>query len=295
MKPERAFVAERPVAQHCAELLRRGPEPVDLLPDLARMGERLAKALGPALATLCGGEVPELAVKQPRDVSETDLIQTLGPIAANALFSTGVPGVNLLASAEGRAVLQIVDRAFGGTGQVPENLPASFPPSVELMVHRIENLIGGALAAALGLDAAAAPQVQRRANRFADLSPWPAGARIALLAIEVTGTQAASWLLTLALPLAMLPKLFGQGFSATPARSPANPAATPFAAVPLSLRSVLIDMKVPLTVVSALEVGAVLPVAVARAVPLDVAGEIVAHGTVGAQDDRVAIKLTHIA
>jgi flagellar motor switch protein FliM len=54
-------------------------------------------------------------------------------------------------------------------------------------------------------------------------------------------------------------------------------------------------MKVPLATVSRLEPGMVLPVAVARAVPIHAGAAVIAHGTVGAQDDRVAVKLTHIA
>jgi flagellar motor switch protein FliM len=52
---------------------------------------------------------------------------------------------------------------------------------------------------------------------------------------------------------------------------------------------------VPLAAISALEPGAVLPVAVARAVPLSIGGIEIARGTIGAQDDRVAVKLIKIA
>jgi flagellar motor switch protein FliM len=54
-------------------------------------------------------------------------------------------------------------------------------------------------------------------------------------------------------------------------------------------------MAVSLAAVSALEPGSVLPVAVARAVPLSIDGRIVARGTIGAQDDRIAVQLTQIA
>ncbi|MDE2437739.1 MAG: FliM/FliN family flagellar motor switch protein [Sphingomonadales bacterium] len=297
MKPERALVAERPVARHCAELLRRGPEPSDLLPELARLGQRLARALTPALTPLCGseGDAPDVAVLPPRETGEAELAEVLGPLAANALFASGVPGVNLLVAVEGKAVLRLVDRAFGGSGEAPERLPARFPLSAELMIHHIEELLGGALSTALGQPGAPALPVLRRDSRFAELAPRPAGARLAALSIEVKEAGHAPWSLTLALPLALLPKLLGEGRAATTLARPADPAAAPFADMPLPLTARIVDMALPLATASALEVGAILPVAVARAVPLRIGGQIVAHGTVGAQDDRIAIKLTRIA
>jgi flagellar motor switch protein FliM len=57
--------------------------------------------------------------------------------------------------------------------------------------------------------------------------------------------------------------------------------------------AVLVDIRLPLAAISALEVGQILPVPVARAVPVRVGGQTIAHGTVGALDDRLAVQLTH--
>jgi len=48
----------------------------------------------------------------------------------------------------------------------------------------------------------------------------------------------------------------------------------------------------PFSAISALRPGQVLPVSVARSIPLSVGGRTVAHGVVGAVDDRVAIQIT---
>jgi flagellar motor switch protein FliM len=56
MKPQREFIAERPLAEHCPELLKRGPAPEDLLQLLERMGQRFARRLSGAFAPLMGGE-----------------------------------------------------------------------------------------------------------------------------------------------------------------------------------------------------------------------------------------------
>ncbi|MFM5885121.1 MAG: FliM/FliN family flagellar motor C-terminal domain-containing protein [Novosphingobium sp.] len=295
MKPERAFVAERVAAQHCAELLRRGPEPADLLPQLERLGDRLGSALIPALAPLCGEAPLSCTVLPPRETHETELGEALGALAATVLLSTGVPGVSLLAALDGGAALALVDRAFGGPGNAPAPLPAAFPMSAQLMIERLERMIAAALAAALGHGDDQLVQPLRRASRFADLGAYPAGMRLVALTLELRQDAAAPWSLTLALPLALLPKVLGPGESAAAPRGQANPAAAPFAGLPLPLSAVLVDMAVPLHTLSTLAVGSLLPVAVARAVPIRVGDAVIARGSVGAQDDRIAVRLTQIA
>ena len=54
-------------------------------------------------------------------------------------------------------------------------------------------------------------------------------------------------------------------------------------------------MPVSLAALAALEPGSILPVAIARAVPLAIGGQIIARGTIGAQDDRIALRLTQLA
>ena len=297
MNTQHTFVAERRAAQHCPQLLRASPEPADQIGALARLGERLSTPLAQALGQLLGGELPAVAVLPPHELGETELVQQIGPLAANSLFATGVPGVTLLASIEGTAVLRLVDRAYGGKGETSGPLPEAFPLSAELLVQRLEAILTDCLAAALGQ---ADLRALRRAPQLSELTPFPAGARLAVLPIEVIDGDQPAWTLTLALPLATLPKLLGSGAAgALPAapRSPraADPAAAPFAALPLGLTATLVDMPVSLAAIAALVPGSVLPVTVARAVPLAIGSSIIARGTIGAQDDRIAIQLTQLA
>jgi flagellar motor switch protein FliM len=293
VKPQRAFVAERVAAQHCAELLRRGPEPAELLPALQRLGEKIARHLAPALSMLLGGDEPAVTPLAPQEQSEIELVEAVGVLAANSLLATTAPGVTLLASVDGTAMLRLVDRAFGGKGEASGPLPERFPHSAELMIAKVEVLLAKALGAALGQGEL---RVLRRDARLAELTPFPAGARLAVLPIEVMEGAKAPWKLTLALPLAMLPKLLGGTDMGGAPRSPgaADPAAAPFADVPLPLTARLVDMKVSLSTIAALEPGTVLPVAVARAVPIAIGEQVIARGTVGTQDDCVALKLTQL-
>ena len=299
MKPDRAFVAAGRAAQHCPELIRRGPAPADLLPRLALLGDRLARALGPEVAGLVGGEPPAVSALPPREVSENELAGEIGHLAANSLFASGVPGVSLLVSVEGLAVLRLVDRAFGGKGEVSGQLPEAFPLSAELLVARLEERLGQCLATALGRDGDGEVRALRRNARFAELAPFPAGCRLALLQLEVCESLAAAFKVSLALPTALLPRLLGEAGGASSGgaapRGVANPAAAPFADVPLPLTARIVDMDVPLSAISALAPGMVLPVSVARAVPL-LSGSIpLARGTVGEQDGSIALCISQLA
>ena len=107
------------------------------------------------------------------------------------------------------------------------------------------------------------------------------------------------WPITLALPPATLAAIFAAppAPSAARKRRAADPLARPFAEVPLGLSAVLVDMRLSMKVLAALRPGALLPIAVARQVPLRLAdlsgdGPTLATGTVGAAEDRVALQIT---
>ena len=54
-------------------------------------------------------------------------------------------------------------------------------------------------------------------------------------------------------------------------------------------------MAIPLHRIVALQVGTLLPVSIHRAIPLSIADTTIAHGHVGALDDRVALEIHHTA
>ena len=311
MRSERSFVAERALASHCAELLRKGPAPEQLLPLLGRTGERLARRLSGALAPMLGGEAPPVSASSPREGSLSSLNSSIARLAANSLFVCGQSASPLLVSIEAEPVLRMVDRAFGGKGEAPSPLPDTFPMAAELMIARIETLFASHLSAAISaiagdtqndsrVSAAPAITVARRDGSLAMLEPFAEGVPLAILTLEVDDGGVLPWMVTLAMPMATLARLFG-----FPDPSPgANAGApvhhrealatnAPFGDVPLAVSAVLVDMSLPFAAVANLCVGQVLPVAVARAVPLRVGGHTIAHGTVGTVDDRVAIQITN--
>jgi len=306
MISECALAAERPLASHCAELLRQGPAPEQLLPLLGRTGERLARRLSGALAPMLGGEAPPVSASAPRAGDMAALHSGIARLAANSLFTCGQSAAPLLVSIEAEAVLRMVDRAFGGKGEAPSPLPASFPMAAELMIARIETLFASHLAAAI---AAARPAVApanalppaitlaRRDGSLAALEPFAEATPLAMLTLEVDDGAVLPWTVTLAMPMATLARLFGfpdpaPGAETSAPRRMAPATAAPFGDVPLTLSAVLVDMRLPFAAIANLCVGQVLPVAIARAVPLRVGGQTIAHGSVGAIDERVAIQIS---
>lgn len=294
MKPERTFIAERQIARHCPELLRPAPAASELLPTLARLGDRLARSLGAGLGRMSGGDAPAVRCLAPRECTMADLAGEIAPLAANSLLTPDTRHAPFLASIEAAAVLRMVDRAFGGKGEVPSPLPEAFPFSAELLITRLEAIVATAAADAFGAQVGGSIQAIARDGALAQVTPF--GDATAMIALSVEIHEApASWKLTLGFPLASLTELVGaaQPLPKASPRAEANPAEEPFGDMPMPVTAVLVDMRIGFSQLSALKVGDVLPVAVARSVPLKIADTTIAHGTIGEVDDRVAVQITH--
>jgi len=299
MKPQREFIAERPLAEHCPELLKRGPAPEDLLHLFERMGQRFARRLSGALAPLMGGEAPIVSCGAPRETTMVNLNQSVAALAANSLLTVGT--APMLVSIEAEPVLRIVDRAFGGKGEAPAPMPQQFPPAAELMIARIEVLLAEHLAAAVAVTAGRSPHAEtpditalRRDGSLQGLAPFDDKLPLATLTLEVDDGGVLPWLMTVAMPFATLGRMFGYGERAPTSGAPkhrSDPLQTPFADVQLTVSAVLVDMRIPFPTIATLAPGVVLPVSIARHVPLRVGDKTIAHGTVGTMDDRVAVQI----
>ena len=296
MRPEHNFIAERALAQHCPELLRAEPSASETLATLAHVAEKMARALGPALAPMLGGEAPQVRVETAQQGGPDALSAAIAPLAANSLLSIGMQLAPLLVSIEAKAILRLVDRVFGGKGELRGGLPDAFPLSAELMIARLETLAITALAMALGLRWPGAISPQRRDGSLAALAPFAASAELVIQHFTIVEAGGSEWTLTMALPVAAVAGLCdraAQSASKTVgAAALANPAEEPFGAMPLTLTAVLVDMAMPVSQLSKLAPGQVLPVTVARNVPLKIGNTTIAHGSIGALDERVAVQIT---
>lgn len=296
MKPEPAFIAERPLVQHCPELLRAGPSHADLSPSLKRFGQRLSRALTASFARLWNDDTLEVRSNDPRECSMADLADETAPLAANAVLCAGMRDARFLASVEADAVLRLVDRAFGGKGEAPSPLPEAFPLSAELMIARLESAVANAIARTLEAQGDDAVRTLRRDSNLKELTPFADDEPLLALSLTVEEGERKPWQLTLAFPAETLDEIFG---SDEQPRAPgsgrqgqADPRGETFGDIPLTLSATLVDMRIPFSSLSALQAGQVLPVAVARNIPITIGDKLIAHGTVGEMDDRVAVQVT---
>lgn len=282
MKPERQFIAARAFAQHCSELLRSGgPDEADVLAALALFAQGFARRLATGLTPVCGDHAPSVQASAPSTITASDLTRDAAPLAANLVLGSATPV--LLASIDAVAVLSLVDRAFGGKGIVPEPLPKAFPPSAELMIARLEQAVGASLGDGM--------QVMRR-ETDCDASGLFGDGPLARIALTVREQGREPWHVTLVLPFAAVSAISDDREGNRASRAPRAPSDEPFAALPLTLSAVLVDVPIRLSALANLRVGEVLPVPVARSVPLRLGGRAIAHGTVGTLDDCAALQLT---
>jgi flagellar motor switch protein FliM len=194
------------------------------------------------------------------------------------------------------AVAAIVDLVFGGDGDA-DDLGSKLPRSAMLTYQRFERILARALAQALQLDGADAVKLRDTAIVAEGNAPF-AGCNRAVLPLRIAFGEQQGWDLHLALPPATLNALFAD----TPARR--SPGAEPRAAdplagkkgeIPLNLTALLVEMEVPVGLLSRLTPGMMLPVSVARNVPLYAGETMLGHGTIGTVDDRAALKITKIS
>lgn len=308
MKPEGNFVAEAIAAQHARELLRAIAPGSDPLKDLNRLAGRVGELLGDPLARLCAGRKIALCASPAVEVDGgSELAAKLGSVAANCILAAGEGQAPLMVSIPAATALAFVDLIYGGTGEVPERIPEKLPATVSLMSSRLEAIVVEALAAALELGAGKPGDDKPDENKGIRtlcsgtdehlLVPF-AQCRVMLFSVEIAVAGIRPLAVTVGFPAASITELFGKRAPGKPAsvRNPkrASPAVEPFAGIPLPLKAVLVDMNISVSLLSALKPGMILPVAVARTVPLIAGEQVVAQGTIGAMDDRAALQLTQI-
>lgn len=278
-------------ASHAAILCRPAPAPPAPLPRLQAQHGRLARGLAEKLAGVLVVDEPQVRATGIEEIVAGDLGTVISPLAANAMWTViGTPH-RLLVSVEGRAVLAELDRAFGGTGEIDGPLPAALPLSADRLADRLENAVAQAIGDTLGCLLASAA----RDTSLAVLDPFADDRPVVVIGCELGRPWKQAARVAIVIPADALADLLtgedGPRLHAT--RQPASPLDQPFADLPLGLSATLVDMQVPISRLAALVPGAVLPIGIARAVPLSIEGTVIARGTVGELDDQVAVQISH--
>lgn len=286
-----SIIAERIAAQHCAELVMPRRAQPDCSAGLARLGKRMAQVLPDLLAGFADDVRITATAEEPWCGDAAELLQPEGGDFSHVVLSAGGSSDDFVLSIDRRAVFELLDRAFGGDGRIMGDLPAAIPLSGQSVLARLERALADTLTALAPASALPALRMGRRDSDAAMLRPFPGEAAVHRLALTVRGGDAEPWRLMVTMRSAMA-ELLAESGSDTPKRRATGPHDEPFADIPLRLNATLIDMRLPLSRLGGLKPGDLIPVSVARSVPLALGGKVIAHGTVGEIDDRVALQIT---
>lgn len=304
MRMAHDFTSVRVAAQHCRELTERGPRPEERAVLLTAWRRDLARILAEELSGLLSGDRLDVSVSEPESLPGREVLGRIGPIAANALLRCGVQAETALLAFDFATAVAMTERSFGGEGAVSLSAPEQLPRSAALLIDEIAATIAQAITraslgdGALPAGAALTGEVIVRSETAARLKPFdPEGAAL-LFTLTIANREGCEWRALLAVAAERMERLLpapGRGPAPgvrRPRRDPANAAVAPFAAIPMPLHVVLAEIDLSLVRLQALAPGDVLPLAVGRQVPLMLGDRLLAHGSIGTLDDRMAIRLT---
>lgn len=312
MRMDHDFAAARIAAQHCAELVARGPRPEEREAQITAWRRDLAGHLAASIGALFSGDQITAQVHLPEWLTGKEVLARIGPVAANSLLRCGAAGIGnagddaaagVLLSLDHATALALAERSFGGEGRVGEPSLDPLPRSALLMSDEVATRIAQALGAARLGDAAQGDaaalrgEVILRSENAARLRPFDPAGPAALIMLTLANRQGCEWRALLALGAEAFACLLPEA-SAAPARRGAagagGAAGASFGAIPLGMRAVLAEIELSLSALDQLAPGDMLPLAMPRSVPLQIGDALVGHGTIGTLEDRMALRLTHL-
>jgi flagellar motor switch/type III secretory pathway protein FliN len=297
------FAPARAAAVHCAELTTRGPRPEESAAIMAAWRRDLARLLADDLSALLSGDRLDVAITEPEHLTGADALRRIGPLAANSLIRCGATAETALLSFDFATAIALTDRSFGGDGRVSGHVPEALPRSAALLVEETATMIAGAITNASHGDmppptgAGMRGEVIVRSESAARLKPFALEEQALFFVLEIANRQGCTWRAALAISAERMARLLPGGGRRPHPRGPrvaASPLAAPFATVPLALHVVLAEFDLSLARLQSLSPGDTIPLAMGRQMPLLAGETLVAHGSVGTAEDRMAIRLTRI-
>jgi len=292
------FASAGRAAMHCEQLVARPVEREDGLGRFALLGDTLAPLLAAKLEPLFTAGAWEPRVTACELIASEALSERIGTVAGNFLLPVGDAGGRLFASFSLAPIASRLARMFGGdaAGEAPV-IGARVPSSVMMLLRRLERGLTESLGECLDEAVMRTEDTARFETDLAKLGSFPLRTQAATLTFTFTAEGGAPIDLVLACRKSMLGRLLAH-FGSTGAVS--APRAIPqfidpaMGAIPLPLRVQLAEMKLTARRLMGLRAGQVLPLAVARSVPLMVQGRCLATGSIGEQDDRIALQIERV-
>lgn len=285
-------IAERRAAQHCAELLSRAAEPVEPAQEVARLAQHFAQNVSRALGEMWDARGLKVEAAATTLVAADAAISAIGVHTINSFFAFGTERLGALLSVATCEVNAQFERLLGGDGRV-DRTSVRLPRSAHPFVARFEQAILTALRDAAGREEFSLAASMGVAN---EIAPFAKDEQVWVLQFTVSPPLGTEWTLTLAVCRPTLSQLLDVRVA-----SPATGRAigergidqSAIGLVELPACAILVDAPIPLSRLAQLEPGSVIPIAINRSIPLLIEHAVIAHGTAGEIDDRIALEITH--
>ncbi len=292
-----SFADARPVAQHCAELTERGPRPEERDQNISAWCRDLGHELAQELAQLFSGGKLRVTVTAPQILAGSQVFEKIGPVAVNNLLRCGMDDQTMLLSLDFATAVALTDCSFGGMGDMPSEPPEVLPRSAGLLIEQCAGIFAQVIAISNGSSEQVAGDVLVRSESVNRLKPFEAGAKVALFEVTLTIGDATQWKLLLAIADDRLGAVMPGGSAVAPRKADAVPSdgtKEPFAQMPLALEAVLSEFNMTLGRLEKLGPGDEIPLAMPTDLPLKIGEEVLAHGTLGTLENRLALKITRL-
>lgn len=294
-----SFAGARPMAQHCAELIRsKGPRPEDRAADISAWCRDLGQELAQELSQLFTNGKLTVTVAQPEMLSGTDVFERIGLVAANSLLRCNSSGGTALFTLDFATAIALTDCSFGGDGHLPDQVPEQLPGSAALLVEQVAGMVAQAIAVSNGSAENARGDVLVRSESVTRLKPFAADGQVALFSIAILVSSGQQWSAHLAIcEAALIDFLPGSENTATARRhSDLSDGAEngAFAEMPMQVEAVLSEIDMSLSQLERLSPGDEIPLAISGELPLRVGADILAHGKIGTLENRMALRVTRL-
>lgn len=293
-------------AEHCNELVRRGPRPEERAELVSQWRRDLGRTLARELGTLLPGDRLSVAVSEPERLRGAEAIARIGPVAANSLLRCGDSERTALLSFDHATAIALTDRSFGGDGEIPQaqedpgpdGAGKPLPRSAALLVDRAAAIVAHALAGESAADDMPPADVIVRSESASRLKPFLPEAPCVAIAIVLANQDGREWAARLAFaePVfdALLPGSGGRRLARRPAAAPTDGSQPPFGTIPLPLEGVLAEFDLSLSRLERLAPGDTIALAVPGELPLRIGERVIGWGRLGTLGDRMAIRLTRL-
>lgn len=299
MKPNHDFNAHAVAVNHCPELLRPSSATDQREALLGEFAHGLCRDLAERLEPLLAGTLPSVQAQAPEVLTAKALLREAGEPQAHFRIDDETPGLRMIASIRVVQALSLTEFMFGGSGEgtagegTEQCLPHSAILVIEQVVAQFSEAIRSLLDGVTGQSVAAGRQISLVTHPLRN-PPFPPGDYCLAWPITIAINENTQWTIRLAvlerrlIELLSLSHARGEG-----APEPANPIAN-LGHIPLRLAAMVAQFDLPLSRLGRLAVGDVLPIAPAREIPLQIGGRVLAHGQLGAIDERCALRLSRL-